>query len=76
MPAGPEPEPWPEEPGEPPQWVVDGALAAVAGWGSEPRLVAAYDEGADWRVVLTLADEVGNRRPVAVRVEVDDAQSG
>jgi len=76
VPAGPEPEPWPEAAAEPPQWVVDDALAAVAGWGSEPRLVAAYDEGTAWRVVLTLADEVGNRWPVAVRVEGDDTQSG
>jgi hypothetical protein len=76
VPAGPELEPWPEDSTEPPQWVVDDALAAVAGWGSEPRLVAAYDEGADWRVVLTLADEVGNRWPVAVRVEGDGSETG
>ena len=68
LPAGPEPGPWPEESAEAPQWVVDEALASVAGWGTEPRLVAAQVDGTGWRVVLTLADEVGNRWPVAVSV--------
>ncbi len=75
VPAGPEPEPWPVEAAEAPQWVVDDALATVSGWGSEPRLLAAYAEDGGWRVVLTLADEVGNRWPVVVRVN-GDAQNG
>jgi len=57
-----------EESAEAPQWVVDEALASVAGWGTEPRLVAAQADGTGWRVVLTMADEVGNRWPVAVSV--------
>ena len=56
--------------------MADDALASVAGWGGEPRLVAAYAEEAGWRVVLTLADEVGNRWPVAVFVEGDGSQRG
>ena len=76
LPAGPEPGPWPEESVEAPQWVVDEALAAVAGWGTEPRLVAAQADGTGWRVVLTLADEVGNRWPVAVRVEGESPAGG
>ena len=76
LPAGPEPEPSFQEAAEAPQWVADGALASVAGWGGEPRLVAAFAEEAGWRVVLTLADEVGNRWPVAVFVAGDGSQGG
>ena len=73
LPAGPEPEAWPEEAADAPQWVADAALARVTGWGTEPRLVAAYAGEAHWRVVLTLADEVGNRWPMAVWVEARGA---
>jgi hypothetical protein len=76
LPAGPEPEPRFQESAEAPQWVADDALASVAGWGSEPRLVASYAEAAGWRVVLTLADEVGNRWPVAVFIARNGAQGG
>ncbi|MBM3695764.1 MAG: hypothetical protein FJW79_07520 [Actinobacteria bacterium] len=69
FPAGPEPPPWPQESGEAPSWVAQQALATVAGWGTEPRLLAAQADGDGWRVVLTLADEVGNRWPVTVRVD-------
>jgi len=68
LPAGPEAEAWAEETEEPPQWVLDAAVAAAAGWGTEPRLVAAQTGDGGWRVVLTLADEVGNRWPVVVAV--------
>jgi len=67
LPAGPEPGPWPEE-AEAPQWVLEAALGEAAGWGLEPRLLAAHSDGLAWRVVLTLADEVGNRWPMAVWV--------
>ena len=69
MPAAPEPDPWPVTEGEPPAEVVEGAIAAAAGWGSEPRLVVAQPVSEGWRVVLTMADEVGNRWPVTVRVD-------
>ena len=69
MPAAPEPDPWPVTEGEPPAEVVEGAIAAAAGWGSEPRLVVAQPVAEGWRVVLTMADEVGNRWPVTVRVD-------
>ena len=68
LPAGPEPAAWPAEAAEAPQWVLDEALAAVSGWGTEARLVAAQAAGAGWRLVLTVADEVGNRWPVSVAV--------
>ena len=68
LPAGPEAEAWAEETAEPPQWVLDAAVAASAGWGTEPRLVGAQSGETGWRVVLTLADEVGNRWPVVVAV--------
>ncbi len=78
LPAGPEPEGWPEEALDPPRGVTDAALAMVAGWGAEPRLVSAARSESGWRVVLTLADEVGNRWPVAVFVEAEssDASGG
>ncbi|MBN2112579.1 MAG: hypothetical protein JW785_00470 [Acidimicrobiia bacterium] len=69
LPAGPEPEAWPQEEGEAPQWVIDAAVADAGSWGTETRLLAAYEAEAGWRVVLTLADDVGNRWPVVVWVE-------
>lgn len=76
VPAGPEPAAWPEEALDPPRGVTDAALAMVAGWGTEPRLVSAARGEGGWRVVLTLADEVGNRWPAAVFVAVADASTG
>jgi hypothetical protein len=69
LPAGPEAEGWAEATVEAPQWVLDAAAAASAGWGTEPRLVGAQSGESGWRVVLTLADEVGNRWPVVVSVD-------
>jgi hypothetical protein len=70
LPVGPEPAPWPEPGADPPQDVVDIAAARASVWGTEPRIVnaAATDDG--WRVVLTVADDVGNRWPLALLVEI------
>lgn len=68
VPAGPEPSAWPEDGREPPRRVADAALAQVSGWGEQPRLVNAARTEAGWRVVLTVADEVGNRWPAVVMV--------
>lgn len=68
VPAGPEPASWPTEGREPPRRVAEAALARVAGWGEEPRLVEAARTDDGWRVVLTVADEVGNRWPAVVVV--------
>jgi len=69
LPAAAEPQPWPDEAAaDAPAAIVDGAILAAAAWGSEPRLVGAQPVEGGWRVVLTIADEVGNRWPVAVRV--------
>lgn len=76
LPAGPEPPGWPEASQEPPGRVAEAALARVAGWGTEPRVVSAQRAEGGWRVVLTLADEVGNRWPVAVFVESGEPASG
>jgi hypothetical protein len=76
LPAGPEPEAWPQEAEEAPQSVVDAALSEVLGWGAEPRLVASQRAEEGWRVVLTLADEVGNRWPVAVFVADGSTEAG
>jgi hypothetical protein len=71
LPAGPSPDPWPLEDEAPPQAVVDGAMAAVSGWGSEHRLLGSYRITGGWRVMLTAVDELGNRWPLAVRVGND-----
>ncbi len=69
LPAGPEPDPWPEGGDDPPEEVAAGAAEAVGGWGTEPRIVAAQRIESGWRVVMTSADEVGNRWPVVVWVD-------
>lgn len=75
LPTAPEPEPWPE-PGdaEVPPGVVEQAASLARAWGSEPRLVSGQPIEGGWRVVMTLADEVGNRWPIAVRVDENGAR--
>jgi len=68
MPAGPEPVPWPDGVDAPPQAIVDEAAGLAGLWGSEPRVVSAHPVDGGWRVVLTVADAVGNRWPMAVVV--------
>ncbi|HSM00855.1 MAG TPA: hypothetical protein VK960_00230 [Acidimicrobiia bacterium] len=69
MPPGPEPVPWPDGVDDPPQRVLDEAVSLAVGWGSEPRVVSAHPVDVGWRVVLTVADGVGNRWPMAVVIE-------
>ena len=69
LPAGPTPEAWPTVGEIPPQVVVDGALEAAAGWGSEHRLLGTFRVARGWRVMLSAADELGNRWPVVVLVD-------
>lgn len=68
LPAGPEPPPWPEEAAPPPAEIVDRAAVRAGVWGTEPRLVSAAAVAEGWRVVMTVADGVGNRWPLAVVV--------
>jgi hypothetical protein len=68
LPIGPEPEAWPEPSDTPPVEVVDRAAARASIWGSEPRIVSAAAIASGWRVVLTVADDVGNRWPLALIV--------
>lgn len=68
LPIGPEAAPWPVAAGEPPPEVVDLAAARASVWGSEPRIVSAAPLEAGWRVVLTVADAVGNRWPLSMIV--------
>ena len=70
LPVGPEPAPWPEASGDPPQGVVDIAAARASVWGSEPRIVSAAQLAEGWRIVLTVADDVGNRWPLSLIVEL------
>lgn len=69
LPAGPEPDPWPEGGDEAPRAVVDEAVEAASLWGSEPRVVSSHETADGWRVVVTVADAVGNRWPMAVSIE-------
>lgn len=69
LPAGPEPEPWPEESADPPIEVVDRAAARASVWGSEPRIVSAAPIEGGWRVVTTVTDSVGNRWPLSIVVD-------
>ncbi|NQV05711.1 hypothetical protein HQ535_04100 [bacterium] len=68
LPAGPEPEEWPGVDESPPSGVVDSAVGWAAGWGAEPRVVASQRGLDEWRIVLTFADEVGNRWPLSIEV--------
>lgn len=71
LPAGPEPPAWPDGDGlPPPEDVVDVAAAQASVWGSEPRIVTAAAIETGWRVVVTVADDVGNRWPLALIVGV------
>ncbi|MBU1492351.1 MAG: hypothetical protein KJ956_00075 [Actinobacteria bacterium] len=69
LPAGPTPQPWPTEGEIPSQVVVDGAMGEAAGWGSEHRLLGTFRVAGGWRVMLSAADELGNRWPLVVYVD-------
>jgi len=68
LPAGPEPVPWPDGVDDPPPAVLDEATGLAGLWGTEPRVVSAHPVDGGWRVVVTVADGVGNRWPMAVVV--------
>lgn len=68
LPVGPEPEVWEGEQGSPPQEVVDEVSTRASLWGTEPRIVAAWHLDGEWRVLVTVADAVGARWPLALRV--------
>lgn len=68
LPAGPEPASWDGVPSAAPQRVIDEASTRASLWGSEPRIVGAWHLDGEWRVVLTVADSVGARWPLALRV--------
>lgn len=69
VPAGPEPASWPAGTVDPPQVVIDVAAARASVWGVEPRIVSAAEVAEGWRVVVTVADSVGNRWPLSIIVE-------
>jgi hypothetical protein len=71
LPAGPEPEAWPEGDYDAPRAVTDEATEKASLWGSEPRVVSSHPVDGGWRVVVTVADAVGNRWPMVVLVAVD-----
>jgi len=69
VPVGPEPPAWPEPDESAPPEIVDRAAARASVWGAEPRVVSTAAIESGWRVVMTVADDVGNRWPVALVVE-------
>ncbi|MEE9297550.1 MAG: hypothetical protein V3V29_00750 [Acidimicrobiia bacterium] len=70
LPVGPEPAPWVEPEADPPPDVVDLAAARASVWGSEPRIVSASVAPTGWRVIVTVADDVGNRWPLSMMIDV------
>jgi hypothetical protein len=68
LPAGPESHALAEPVVDAPQAIVEAAAFQVSGWGSDPRVVSVHRSGADWRVVVTVADAAGTRWPLAVHV--------
>jgi hypothetical protein len=69
VPVGPDAGPWPGEAAEPPTDVVDVAAARASVWGMEPRIVSSARIDGGWRIITTIADDVGNRWPVSIIVE-------
>jgi len=69
VPIGPEPAAWAEGSEDPPVHVVDAAAARASAWGAEPRIVSSTRIGSAWRVITTVADDVGNRWPLSVIIE-------
>ncbi len=71
VPDGPLAAPQRSDPIVPPGDVADRAVALALEWGSDPLVLGATLEEEGWRVVLTVADEIGSRWPVVVRVPVE-----
>jgi hypothetical protein len=69
LPAAPEPIGWPESTEEAPEQVTDEVLELAAGWGEDPRLLASQRMASGWRLVVSVADEVGNRWPMSIQVD-------
>lgn len=70
IPAGPEAPAVSEASADPPAAIIDAAMTAAAGWGAEARLVSAHQAAVGWRVLVSIADGVGNRWPLAIHVDV------
>jgi hypothetical protein len=71
IPDGPLGSSWPSESVSPPPEVAEQAVLAASEWGHDPLVLSATLRPDSWRVVVTAADEVGNRWPVVVAVPVD-----
>lgn len=54
---------------EPPAEVVAQATTGLEGWGTEPRIESAWKSDTGWRMVVSLADELGHRWSLARFVE-------
>lgn len=73
---GPEVAAWEGQEATPPPAVVDVVAARASVWGVEPRIVSARHRDGEWRVVVTVADAIGARWPLALRVTEAEAGSG
>ncbi len=62
---------WPVHEAPVPDIVAAAAVAAAADWGGEPALVSGAATAQGWRVVVSVADDVGNRWPLSLWL--DDA---
>lgn len=62
---------WPDKDQEVPPPITEAAEQEASVWGSDPTVIAASRGDSGWRVEVSVADEVGNRWPLAVWV--DDA---
>ncbi len=58
--------PWPAATAEPPPAIATAALDAATEWGADAELSTAGPAGDGWRVVVEVADEAGNRWPLAL----------
>lgn len=61
---------FPDETDDVPLDVRESATAQVRAWGPEPRFEIGFRYEDHWRVFVTVADEVGNRFPLAVLVPI------
>jgi hypothetical protein len=68
LPVGPTPLAWEGVETEPPSKVVDLVTARSTLWGSEPRILSVRHLDGVWRVVVSVADDVGARWPLALRI--------
>ena len=51
---------------EPPDDIASSVLTEAAGWGGDPKILAASHSAEGWRFVVAVSDEAGNEWPLVV----------